>query len=437
MSDDDVKSLADTLMTNLVKYPDDIEVLTGSVKALEALPFMPKAKNEFIITLLLSLLKAPVNKKDALQRKTLKSEVVKFLVFFVVEDDSYARLMMTELISALDDTHGSISSSVFHTLQRLATEKPEYFEHHSAALIKQLGSINKVTRAESAKLIGIIARTHPEYVCKAMPFLQSLASFYPDAHVKRNANEAYQIIWRSRKKEIQAPVAARKDDDDGKGFADIVKLNAGTPSSSMSEVQFTDDELKEIIELTRKEFKSDAEAILNSLGVGHLTVKGKESRKKATQPKAVSPEPASVAPQAKPKKEEKTFVAPQSGIASAIKREAKEIEVPKAAPRPKAASPEPVKPKKAAPPEKPPEPRKEEKAFVTPQPGVVDVIMKEVNEPEVPKQPVKPRGDPKAGRTFKCPKCGKHVWAEGQLCNSCGAEEFDTMRHKGHYDISS
>lgn len=298
MSDDDVKSMADVLMTNLVKYPDDIAVLTGSIKALETLPFMPKAKNEFIITLLLSLLKAPVNKKDALQRKTLKSEVIKFLLFFVVEDDSYARLMMPELISALDDMHGAISSSVFHALQRLATERPEYFERYSAALIKQLGSINKSTRAESAKLIGIIAKTHPEYVCRAMPFLQSLASFYPDSHVKRNANEAYQIIWRSMKKEPQAPITVRKAASEGKGFADIVKLNAGMPGNNAPEVQFTDDELKEIIELTRKEFKSDAEAILNSLGVGHLNVKNKESRirQKASQPKAVSPEPVSATP---------------------------------------------------------------------------------------------------------------------------------------------
>jgi hypothetical protein len=406
MSDDDVRSLADVLMTNLVKYPDDIDVLTGSVKALEALPFMPKAKNEFIITLLLSLLKAPVNKKDALQRKSLKSEIVKFLLFFVVEDDSYARLMMPELISALDDTHSSISSSVFHSLQRLAVEKPEYFERYSTSLVKQLGSINKTTRAESAKLIGIIAKTHPEYVCKAMPFLQSLASFYPDSHVKRNANEAYQIIWRSVKKEIQAPVVVRKVDPDGKGFADIVKLNAATPNAGVAEVQFTDDELREIIELTRKEFKSDAEAILNSLGVGHLAVKGKESRKKASQPKAASPEPVP----ARPKKEEKAFIMPQSGIASAIKREVKE--------------PVPARPKK------------EEKGPATPRHGIVDDIMQEVKGPEVlNNKPVKARGDPKAGRTFKCPKCGKHVWAEGQLCNSCGAEEFDSMRLKGHYDI--
>jgi hypothetical protein len=436
MSGDDVKSLADVLMTNLVKYPDDIDVLTGSVKALEVLPFMPKAKNEFIITLLLSLLKAPVNKKDALQRKILKTEVVKFLLFFVVEDDSYARLMMPELISALDDTHGSISSSVFHSLQRLATEKPEYFERYSAALIKQLGSINKSTRAESAKLIGLIAKTHPEYVCRAMPFLQSLASFYPDAHVKRNASEAYQIIGRSKKKEPQAPVAVRKVDSEGKGFADIVKLNAGTPNVNMPEVQFTDDELKEIIELTRKEFKSDAEAILNSLGVGHLTVRGKEVRKKASQPKAAVPETAS-APQAKPKKEEKAFATPQSSIATAMKREVKEHE-PQKAPQPKAASPEPVpaKPKKTTYQEKPAEPKRGERAFATPQPGIADTIMREVKEPEIQNKPVKVRGDPKAGRTFRCPKCGKHVWAEGQLCNACGAEEFDSITIKGHYDIS-
>ncbi len=501
MSDDDVRSLADTLMANLVKYPDDVDVLTGSVKALEALPFMPKAKNEFIITLLLSLLKAPANKKDALKRQALKSEVVKFLLFFVVEDDTYARLMMPELISALDDTH--VSSSVFHALQRLATERPEYFEHHSAALIKQLGSISKSTRAESAKLIGIIARTHPEYVCRAMPFLQSLASFYPDAHVKRNANEAYQIIWRSRKAESPAPVTATKADSGSKGFADIVKLNAGVPNASIPEVQFTDEELKEIIELTRKEFKSDAEEILNSLGVGHLAVNVKESRRKVPQPKVAAPE-ATPVPQAKPKKAEKTekaFAMLQSGAMDSLRPDTKEPEAPKPG-RPKTVSPEPMlKPKKSVSPEKPAEPVKDiaapvlhkhvipvekpaehkkdvkapaaekhvmppekpampkkevkapailkqavppikpaetrKEAIVPPSPKVsaIDAIMREVNGPEITTKPVKARGDPKAGRTFKCPKCGKHVWAEGQLCNACGAEEFDSMRLKGHYDI--
>ncbi len=427
MSDDDVKSLADILMTNLVKYPDDIDVLTGSIKALEVLPFMPKAKNEFIITLLLSLLKAPVNKKDALQRKVLKSEVVKFMLFFVVEDDSYARLMMPELISAMDETH-TISSSVFHALRRLAVEKPEYFERYSAALIKQLGSINKTTRAEAAKLIGLIAKTHPEYVCRAMPFLQSLASFYPDAHVKRNANEAYQIIWQSIKVEPEIPVSVGKADDDGKGFANIVKLNVGASNDSMAEVQFTDDELKEIIDLTRKEFKNDAESILHSLGVGHLTVNSKESRKKAPQPKAAaSPEPAP-AP-AKPKKEEKAEITPHPGIMSVMKREAKEQEAHKAS-RQKAVSP-------PAPAPVPLRSKKDDKTFVTPQSGIADAIMRDLNEPVIANKPIKSRGDPKAGRTFKCPRCGKHVWAEGQLCNSCGADDYDSMTVKGHYDINS
>jgi hypothetical protein len=388
MNDDDVRSLADILMTNLVKYPDDIAVLTGSVKALEAMPFMPKAKNDFIITLLLSLLKAPVNKKDSLQRKTLKTEVINFLLFFVSEDDQYAKLMMPELISAMDDTHGAISSSVFHTLQRLAVERPEYFERYSASLIKQLGSINKSTRAESAKLIGIIAKTHPEYVCKAMPFLQSLASFYPDAHVKRNANEAYQIIWRSRPKELQAPVSVRKvEDSDGKSFADIVKLKAGTPNAHMAEAQFTDDELKDIIELTRKEFKSDAEAILNSLGVGHLTVKGKEShsRQKALQPKPSSPE----------------------------------------------APPEaPVKAKKPSPPEKPLKAEKQDTSYgMMARSGVASAVKRESKEPAAQKPP---QGKPQMP---KCPRCGGSTWAEGQLCDTCAGAEFDRRAIRGHYDI--
>lgn len=299
MNDDDVKSLADALMTNLVKYPDNVNVLTGSVKALEVLPFLPQAKNEFIITLLLSLLKAPVNRKDSLQRKTLKIEVVRFLLYFVKTDEHYATLMMPELIASMDDTHAGISTSIFHALQKIAVERPEYFERYSAPLIKQLGSINKSTRAQSAKLIGIIAKVHPEYVIKAMPFLQSLASFYPDAQVKRNSNEAYQIIWQSIKKAEEEPANVRKTDNGSKSFVDVVKLQAG-PSGA--ETQFTDDELREIIELTRKEFKSDAEAILDSLGVGHLNVKGKP-KAKVTPP---APEPP------KAKRPEVSYTAPRS-----------------------------------------------------------------------------------------------------------------------------
>jgi ribosomal protein S27AE len=272
MSEEEVKSLADALMANLVKYPDNIPVLTASVKALAALPSMPEARNEFLIALILSLLKAPVNKKDALQRKSLKTEIVKLLLSFVYRDDRYARLMMPELIAAMDDTHGSISTSVCSALRRLAAERPEYFEKHSTALIKHLGSINKSTRAESAKIIGIIGRTHPEYVSKAMPFLQSLASFYPDAHVKRNANEAYQVILKGTIKDPEPPVASRGKAKEGLGLADIMKLNAGTSVCS-PKAQFTDDEVREIVEMTRREFKSDAEAILSSLGIGHLAVK--------------------------------------------------------------------------------------------------------------------------------------------------------------------
>ncbi len=382
MSGDDVKSLADILMTNLVKFPDDVAVLIGSVEALESLPFLPKAKNEFIITLLLSLLKAPGNRKDALERKTLKREIIRFLLFFVSEDDSYAKHMMPELILALDENIGPAASGVFHVLQHLAVERPEYFERYSAALIKQLGSINKSTRAESAKLIGIIAKVHPEYVSSSMPFLQSLASFYPDAQVKRNANEAYQIIQNSVKREPVAP-SVNKTTSEGKGLADIMKLNTGTTNGSPQSAQFTDDELKDIIELTRKEFKSDAEAILNSLGVGHLTVKSKEN--KARQ-KYVSQKPAS------------------EEIVQAI----------------------PVKVKRSIFREKPIKEEKVEADNIVTLQSDIDTILKRSGKDTAQK--------PSQGKDFalKCPKCGGRSWANGQLCDKCAGEEFDRKAVKGH-----
>src|SRR5271157_3981 len=386
MSSEDVKSLADILMTNLVKYPDSVAVLIGSVEALETLPFLPKAKNEFIITLLLSLLKAPANHKDAVQRKMLKRTVIEFLLFFVTEDDSYAKLMMPELISGLDDTYGAISSNVFRVLLRLATEKSEYFENYSPSLIKQLGSINKSTRAQSAKLIGSIAKTHPDYVSKAMPFLQSLASFYPDAHVKRNANEAYQIIAHSIKQEPESP-DVRRTLPEGAGLADIMKLNAGTPNNKITVSQFTDDELKDIIELTRKEFKSDAESILNSLGVGHLTVKNREikARQKAAQP------PKAVDAEAPP-------------------------------------APTPVKAKKAAFKEKPQKSDKDETEAIATLQADIDKILKRDIEMNAQRTSGKPL-------SLKCPNCGGESWANGQLCDKCATAEFDRKATRGHYDV--
>jgi len=383
MSGDDVKSLADILMTSLVKYPDNIHVLTGSIKALETLPFLPQAKNEFIITLLLSILKAAPNRRDAIQRKTLKKEIIKFLLFFVSQDEEYALHMIPELISALGEDYGPLSSSIFQVLQKLAADKPVFFQDYSTALIKQLGSINKSTRAETAKLIGIIARTHPEYVARAMPFLQSLASFYPDAHVKRNANEAYQTIHRSMKDEPTTPVMMKRVNTEGKGLADIMKVNAGVPGNKAQAAQFTDDELKEIIELTRKEFKSDAESILNSLGVGHLAVKARDGKlkQKAATPKAASFE---AQPAAAPKNYKPEYIEKNSTY------------------------------------------EKEEPIVnLFPQASVIKPIKRDMKDQAPQKQ--------SSGKSiqFTCPVCGSESWALGQLCDKCAGAEFDKKAARG------
>ena len=383
MSGDDVKSLADILMTNLVKYADDIHVLTGSIKALEVLPFLPQAKNEFIITLMLSIIKAPPNQRDNMERKALKREIVKFLLFFVSQDDEYALHMMPELIGALDDDNRPLSAGIYQALQRLASEKPEYFQSHSAALIKLLGSINKATRAESAKLIGIIARTHPEYVARAMPFLQSLASFYPDTTVKRNANEAYQIIHRSIKDEPSMQVTMKRANTEGKGLADIMKVNAGVPGNKAQTAQFTDEELKDIIELTRKEFKNDAESILNSLGVGHLAVKGKDGkpRQKGAPHKEESAEvPSAEAPRnRKPIYHERAFNWDK--------------EEPGTGPLSRA--------------------------------GIIKPPKREIKD-QAPQKP--PAAKP---AQFICPVCGGESWANGQLCDKCAGAEFDKKAAHG------
>ena len=338
LSDDGEIDRTGEILLSYIMRTENSNVLIGTVKALTVLPFLPEGKDEDVIRLMVTMFAVPHNMRITLQHKMLQNEILKFLISMIKMDDSYAKLMMSELIASLEYSYITDDAEAYPALETLARDKPEYFRPHTETLVKLLGSINKVTRAQSAKLIGIIGGKYPEYVSSAMPVLQSLASFYPDAQVKHNASEAYQILYHGLRMDVVNTVSM-KDEDKLKqrslGFADILKKKAAeilskpsheTPgerqraarnaarermatdrSSSdhmtggrsagskvttqpplrhatdsisenvdLSDMEGFETEIKEILDRTRDEFTNDAEGILNSIGVGHLTIKNRD-----------------------------------------------------------------------------------------------------------------------------------------------------------------
>ncbi len=338
LSDDgEIDRIAETLLSYIIRT-EDRNVLIGTVKALTVMPFLPEGKDEDVIRLMVTLFAVPQNMRITLQHKMLQNEILKFLLSMIKMDESYAKLMMTELIASLEYAYITDDAVAYPTLEMLARNNPEYFRPHTETLVKLLGSINKTTRAQSAKLIGIIGGKYPEYVSSAMPVLQSLASFYPDAQVKHNASEAYQILYHGLRLDVVDTVSMKVDDKPRQrsmGFADILKKKAAellskptheTPGErqraarnaarermsrdhsashhtagsgsvggghmtqlpshhasdnksenvDLSDMEGFETEIKDILDRTRDEFTNDAEGILNSIGVGHLSIMNRD-----------------------------------------------------------------------------------------------------------------------------------------------------------------
>ncbi|WP_230739179.1 zinc-ribbon domain-containing protein [Methanooceanicella nereidis] len=306
----EIERLSEIFLKN-IEESNNILVLTYSIKSLMFLLPLPPEKEEIVITQLVSILKVQLNSSH----KMLQDAITKFLLYMIVSKVDNARFMMPELISCLDDRYGTIGTNAYDALKIIAAKKPEYFEYYSGALIKLLGSINKSTRAETARLVGIIARTHPEYVEKALPTLEYLSNFYPDSHVKRIASEAYQTLsLKLNEAEEKAwpkerSKANMQSDSAGVGLADLlrrkgsetvnipetpspsnVKSNINEPNKSYggipgitvdkqsasllgidTEINDIDLELKELMEKVKDDFSLNAESILDSIGMGHMS----------------------------------------------------------------------------------------------------------------------------------------------------------------------
>lgn len=294
------------ILLNNIESSNNVDVLTYSIKAIPCLLPLTPAMEESIIRQTISILKIPFNSKH----KVLHEAISNLLLVFLSTNVDYARLMMPELLTCMDDRNGPIGTNAFSSLMIVAIKKPEHFEQHSGTLIKLLGSINKSTRAETAKIISIIAKTHPEYVSRSLPMLEYLSIFYPDPHVKKSAAEAYQMLSARLKAEeekhagesvIQRERAAAEKRPSSTGFADILRRNvsSGSPgnnneadvkygispgtaqrqcigpedskidaSSEMMEAQ-----LKELMEKVKDDFAINADSLLDSMGMSHLTRK--------------------------------------------------------------------------------------------------------------------------------------------------------------------
>ncbi|HEY3421619.1 MAG TPA: hypothetical protein VGK13_00575, partial [Methanocellaceae archaeon] len=151
--DEEIDRIAETLLSYIMRT-EDRNVLIGTVKALTVLPFLPDGKDEDVIRLMVTLFAVPHNTRITLQHKMLQNEILKFLLSMLKMDDRYARLMMSELIASLEYAYITSDAEAYPALEILARNNPEYFRPHTETLVKLLGSINKATRAQSAKLIG-------------------------------------------------------------------------------------------------------------------------------------------------------------------------------------------------------------------------------------------------------------------------------------------
>ncbi|OPY28432.1 MAG: hypothetical protein A4E28_01556 [Methanocella sp. PtaU1.Bin125] len=172
--------------------------------------------------------------KSAMSTKVLQEAIIDLVYIRVSERALRALPFMGTLISALDERSGKTGNISYNTLMIVAANQPELFNGQTAPLIRMLGSINKVTRIETSKIIAVLAMSHPEYVESAEKTLLDMSSFNPDGDVKNAASEAYQILsTRLKTVTIQPPQVqavqrpAQEPPQQAGGLAEIMRRKAG------------------------------------------------------------------------------------------------------------------------------------------------------------------------------------------------------------------
>ena len=154
--------------------------IAGSIKSLMA--FGP-ADYEFEESLEIRVLEL-ITGNVGLSNRALQDAVSEFLYMRISARVDRAAPFVEALIQFLDEQTGSGGATAYNSLMIVAANRPEYFQPHAAPLIKMLGSINKVTRIQTMRLIAVLAMSHPEYVADAEKTLLHLSSFKPDGRAQ-------------------------------------------------------------------------------------------------------------------------------------------------------------------------------------------------------------------------------------------------------------
>lgn len=300
-----------------IESSTNINTLTYSIKAVIAIYPMEPAR-ETVVKRMASILKVPVNG----EHKRLHEAISRYFLISIGKNVDVSRMVMPQLISLLNDRFGTIGSDAYETLSLVALKRPGYFRKDASLLIKMLGSINRSTRAESARLICTIANVHPEYFFGAISTLEYLSIFHPDATIKNTASEAYQIISlkvkEAQEKEDKArALTSGNGNGNGNGVSEpstggwaevmrrkvtngeaeavlspepvpetpLVLENGQMPVTVTSFVELVtpennvDTDLKELMEKVKADFSNNAGDILNTLGISHLAKNEKKANK--------------------------------------------------------------------------------------------------------------------------------------------------------------
>jgi hypothetical protein len=162
--------------------------------------------------------------KDAMGNKQLIEAMAIYLYIRVSAGVDRAKPFMGMLIAFLDERTGVAASKAYHTLMIVAANRPESFAQHSGGLIRLLGSINIPTRTYSAKLIAVVASSHPEFFPDAENTLYNLST-NPHPEVKSAASEAYQILTRRARSEGETASKSQPSpmEEQKGGLADIMR----------------------------------------------------------------------------------------------------------------------------------------------------------------------------------------------------------------------
>jgi ribosomal protein L40E len=168
-----------------------------------------------------------ITSKVGFSNRALQEAVSEFLYMRISARVDRAAPFVEALVQYLDERTGTGGTTAYNSLMIVAANRPEYFQPHAAPLIKMLGSINKVTRIQTTRLIAVLAMSHPEYVADAEKTLLHLSSFNPDGELKNSASEALQILESKLRPNEPTPIddmeSRRLKPDTTGGLADIMR----------------------------------------------------------------------------------------------------------------------------------------------------------------------------------------------------------------------